>query len=103
MTAGETLASANVDTGIKPAEPYSAAWWESRGTDELRAMINGVSGTEAAFGAMAETERRAREGLRTEEQAVGKTAARNKILRFEIIGIIIFACMLVVAASILMS
>ena len=52
-------------------EPFSAAWWQNRSSDELRAIVHrGVQGGETFFAAATELERRAREAnetLRAEE------------------------------------
>ena len=65
-------------------EPYSAEWWQQRSATELREIIKrGFRLGEAYDGAVAETERRAREATRqVREQAL---VERRRKARYRLI------------------
>ncbi|HEX5238845.1 MAG TPA: hypothetical protein VFW39_10335 [Sphingomicrobium sp.] len=71
------------DSGAAP-EPYSAEWWQERSATELRDIIKHGFRLGAAYdGAVAETERRAREATRRmRDQALDdrRRKARNRLI-----------------------
>lgn len=102
MEVDDTLASAEAK-GLEAADEQGlAAWWQTRSTEELRAILSRGFGTGAAFeAATAETERRARERLKKDEEAAAVDAHRKKRLRLEILGGILLACLLVLVVMLL--
>lgn len=71
------------ETALAP-EPYSVEWWQERSARELRDIIkHGFRLGPAYDGAVAETERRAREAtrrMRDEAAIEQRRKARNRIL-----------------------
>jgi hypothetical protein len=65
-------------------QPYSAEWWQERSATELRDIIkHGFRLGEAYDGAVAETERRAREAtrrMRDEAASDARRRARNRFI-----------------------
>ena len=71
-------------------EPYSAAWWEQRTTVELREIIKRGFGVGQAFdGAVAETERRAREAMRRVRDQAGAEVQQKEKSRLLVLGTIL--------------
>lgn len=80
------------------AEPYSAEWWQERSTVELREIIKRGFGVGQAFdGAVAETERRAREAMRRIRDEAGVEVHRKAKNRLMILGGTLLAMLAVVA------
>lgn len=69
-------------------EPYSAEWWQQRSAQELRDIIkHGFRLGGAYDGAVAETERRAREAtrrMRDQELTQRRRKARNRLITLAI-------------------
>jgi hypothetical protein len=77
-------------------EPFSAEWWQERTTTELRDIIKRGFGLGPAYdGAVAETERRARETLRRVRDEQDATARRNAKLRLMVLSGILAAVLAV--------
>src|SRR4051812_9283404 len=71
-------------------EPYSAEWWQARTTVELRDIIKrGFSLGSAYDGAVAETERRAREALRRVRDQKASSEQWNAKLRLIVLGVVL--------------
>lgn len=82
------------------AKPYSAEWWEQRSTVELREIIKrGFALGQAFDGAVAETERRAREATRRVRDEAGVEVQRKAKNRLLILGGILAALILIVIAA----
>lgn len=81
MDVNETL---EARAGSAAAEPYSAEWWQERSAKELRDIIkHGFRLGQAYDGAVAETERRARQAtrrMRDEAATEARRKARNRIV-----------------------
>ena len=61
------------------SEPYSAEWWQMRSPQELREIIKRGFGLGTAYdGAIAETERRARDALKKIRE--GESQSRRKMV-----------------------
>jgi hypothetical protein len=71
-------------------ELFSADWWQGRSTTELRDIIKRGFSLGAAYdGAVAETERRARDALRRIRDHNDSTARRNAKLRLIVLGVVL--------------
>jgi hypothetical protein len=71
----------NRGIGAADPKPYSAEWWQARSATELREIIkHGFRLGSAYDGAIAETERRAREATRrVRDQALAESRKRARI------------------------
>ena len=97
MTMDTTLADSRTSAN-DAQETFSAAWWEARTAEELRDIINrGFAGGGTFHGAVAETERRAREATRRLRDAAVASASRRKRMKVAAIGAL--ASVAVIAAS----
>jgi hypothetical protein len=87
MATDEIFAVLGKDSTIESQEQFSAAWWQRRSAEELRDIIKrGFAGGDAFQGAVAETERRARDVTqRLRESAAVEAEARRK-RRLAILG-----------------
>lgn len=94
MNVDETLESAEAMGTTTVAGRFSAAWWESRSTDELRDMMRRGFGSEQFAGATAEVERRARAQMKAQDEASETHAAGNKRLRRLILEGVLLACLI---------
>lgn len=102
MEVGETRASTKTREPEAAHEQDIASWWRTRSTEELRAILSRGFGMGAAFeAATAETERRARERLKRDEEAAAVEAQRRKRLRLQILGGVLLACLLVLGVMLL--
>ena len=102
MDVDDTLASTEAKAPDAADEQALAAWWQTRSTEELRTILSRGFGTGAAFeAATAETERRARERLKRDEEAAAIENQRKKRLRLQILGGILLACLLLLVAMLL--
>lgn len=102
MEVDDTLASVAAKGPEAADEQDVAAWWQTRSTEELRAILSRGFGMGAAFeAATAETERRARERLKLDEEAAAVEAERKKRLRLQILGGVLLACLLVLGVMLL--
>ncbi len=99
MTFDETIAAPGASIANAEREPYSAAWWHDRTAEELRDIIKrGFAGGDAFQGAVAETERRAREATkRLREAAAVEAERRKKLKKVIILGAI--ACVTMAASA----
>ena len=81
MDVNDTVKARDSGAGL---EPYSADWWQQRSATELRDIIKrGFHLGQAYDGAVAETERRAREAtrrMRDEAASNARRKARNRIV-----------------------
>jgi hypothetical protein len=100
MTIDETLVVTGTKGADEAQEPYSAAWWEIRTAAELRDIIKrGFSGGQAFSGAVAESERRAREMTkRMREAAALEAEGRRKRRKVVTLGTMA-ATVIAIAAS----
>jgi hypothetical protein len=84
MTIDETTMPALAEEPPAEPLPLSAEWWELRSAEELRDIIKRGFGVGPAYdGAVAETERRARESvrhLREQKATVDRGNARMRLL-----------------------
>jgi hypothetical protein len=80
MTVDQGLAVVAAPDATESHEPYSVAWWETRTAEDLRDIVNrGFASGQAFRGAIAETERRARqETRRLREVAAAEALSRRK-------------------------
>jgi hypothetical protein len=96
MTIETTLAGTRTSAN-DAHETFSAAWWEARTAEELRDIINrGFAGGGTFHGAVAETERRARDATRRLREAAVAAASRRK--RMKVVAIGALASVAVIAA-----
>ena len=90
MTIDQAQAASDAHVAKEAPEPFSAEWWQERTTTELRDIIKRGFGLGAAYdGAVAETERRARETLRRVREDQTATARRNAKQRLMVLGAIL--------------
>jgi len=94
-------ADRSVEPGTESAqgagEAYSEAWWRALSPAELRENVaRGHSIGPAFEAAVGEMERRARETLRAEEEAVVAEAARLKRLRRLILEAVLLVLLIVI-------
>lgn len=99
MMLREPLTLDDSPAAAAPAEPYSAAWWESRTPEELREFVKGGFQAGALFdAAVQEVERRARALTRQARVVAAAEQARRKLVRrFILIGLGVLAVALVAA------
>ena len=103
MTTDEIAVAPDVAVIDRSSDLYSPGWWQSRSTEELREIINrGIANGPVFEGATIETERRAREHLRIEDNAADAQAARNKRLRLLILEAVLVTCLFALIAALLM-
>jgi hypothetical protein len=91
MDVKETL---EVRDGTAAPEPYSAEWWQERSATELREIIkHGFRLGSAYDGAIAETERRAREATRRMRDQALTESRKSARLRAAVLAaaLVIFA------------
>lgn len=87
MAIDETLAVLGKDRTSESQEQFSAAWWQRRSGEELREIIKrGFAGGEAFQGAVAETERRARDITQRLRESAAVAAAARKKRRLAVLG-----------------
>ena len=87
MNIDHAYVAPKTDVAEAAPEPFSAEWWQERTTTELRDIIKrGFSLGPAYDGAVAETERRARETLRRVREEQNVAARRNAKLRLIVLG-----------------
>jgi len=97
----DTMTSGEADR-VEAVEPYSPAWWQNRSTEELRALLDRGFGSAAFEGATAETERRAREDLRAQDDAAETMAEQKKSLRLKILEALLLGCLIAIIAVLLL-
>lgn len=79
MTVDQTFSVVAAPDAGESCEPNSVEWWESRTPEELRDIINrGFASGQAFRGAVAETERRAREETRRLRAQAAADALRRR-------------------------
>ena len=101
MTLDSTLAASPPQTAL-PNEQFSAAWWEMRTAEELRDVIKrGFAGGDAFQGAVAETERRAREATsRLRQEAAAQAAVRKRRIKILAVGALVSVATISLSAGI---
>jgi hypothetical protein len=92
MDTDHAAVASNADASQDLHDPFSAEWWQERTTTELRDIIKRGFGLGPAYdGAVAETERRARETVRRVREEQDATARRNSKLRLMVLSGILAA------------
>jgi hypothetical protein len=86
MTVEDTQKTLDARTPEEP-ELFSAEWWQMLSAEELRDIIKRGYGIGPAYdGAIAETERRAREALRRVRESESVSRHRIAIIRLSLLG-----------------
>ena len=89
MTVEDTQRTAKTGALEEP-ELFSAEWWQVLSAEELRDIIKRGYGVGPAYdGAVAETERRAREALKLVRESESASRHRIAIIRLSLLGAVL--------------
>jgi hypothetical protein len=85
-----TLAGRAQEEAPQEPELFSAEWWQVLSAEELRDIIKRGYGVGPAYdGAVAETERRAREALKRVRESESASRHRIAIIRLSLLGAVL--------------